>query len=355
MSREPVAVLRCAVLVAGMMAGSAAFAWSQGIPSDRPAPVTHAAADTDGAWIEMPPPSLAGHGAVFDSLRNRMITYDGRASGEVWVLQLGPGGGWSKYQPSGTPPPARSDARVVLEPLRDRMLVLGGATASEYVDVWALDLAGGMTWTEVLPTGTLPWARSQHSAIYDPRRDRVIVFGEDIYYGKSVWALNLGDEPAWELLSVTGPSWCGHTAIYDPVRDRMVVFAGSENGDGGHEVWALSLSGPPTWTQIVPPVPMDNLLATVAVYDPDGDRMIVMGGADLSYTHPNYLNLVFALSLGASPQWSEVLGWSWVPRGRFAHAGVYDPRAHRLIVHGGVCDGLLLGDTWAVNLTGPPA
>ena len=41
----------------------------------------------------------------------------------------------------------------------------------------------------------------------------------------------------------------GHTAIYDPGRNRMVVFGGS---DGGSSVWALSLSGSPAWSSSSP-------------------------------------------------------------------------------------------------------
>src|SRR5262249_21973435 len=46
----------------------------------------------------------------------------------------------------------------------------------------------------------------------------------------------------------------GHSAIYDPVRDRMVVFGGFGGGfyfnHLTNDVWALSLTGRPTWTQL---------------------------------------------------------------------------------------------------------
>ena len=50
-------------------------------------------------------------------------------------------------------------------------------------------------------------------------------------------ALSLAGTPAWSALAPSGtpPSWrYMHSAIYDPVRDRMVVFGGSSLND----VWA---------------------------------------------------------------------------------------------------------------------
>ena len=44
-------------------------------------------------------------------------------------------------------------------------------------DVWALSLSGSPTWAQLAPAGTPPGAWYGHSAIYDPARDRMVVFG----------------------------------------------------------------------------------------------------------------------------------------------------------------------------------
>ncbi len=97
-------------------------------------------------------------------------------------------------------------------------------------------------WNQV----TVP-ARDRHTAVYDPVRDRMVVFGGcSGPYLNDVWALSLAGTPAWTQLSPSGSTppvaRYSHTAIYDPVRDRMVVFGGS-SGSGrsslANDVWAL--------------------------------------------------------------------------------------------------------------------
>ena len=95
-------------------------------------------------------------------------------------------------------------------------------------------------WTAFPP----PSARYFHTAIYDPVRDRMVVFGGyDGALRNDVWALSLSGSPAWSALAPAGilPSARYlHTAFYDPVRDRMVVFGGRDGTSRKNDVWALS-------------------------------------------------------------------------------------------------------------------
>ena len=56
----------------------------------------------------------------------------------------------------------------------------------------------------------------------------------------------------WLQLVVPPKGREGHTAIYDPVRDRMVVFGGYDGASRYNDVWALTLSGSPAWSQLAP-------------------------------------------------------------------------------------------------------
>src|SRR5262249_33600609 len=152
----------------------------------------------------------------------------------------------------------------IYDPLRDRMIVFGGNTNipvgdPELNDVWALSLSAG-TWSALFPTGTPPHGRRDHTAIYDPVRGRMIVFGGYYYDGighdlNDVWALNLSGAPSWSRLFPSGiqPTPVeGATAVYDPLRDRMLAFGGDAQGGLSNDTWALSLQGGPTWSKLAP-------------------------------------------------------------------------------------------------------
>jgi hypothetical protein len=120
-------------------------------------------------------------------------------------------------------PPARFSCSMIRDPLRNRLVVFGGRVGawSYFNDVRALSLGDSPAWADWTPRGESPSARAYHSAIYDPVRDRMVVFGG--YDGSTglndVWTLSLLGTPAWTRLAPTGTAPCGrwtHAAIYDP-------------------------------------------------------------------------------------------------------------------------------------------
>ena len=139
------------------------------------------------------------------------------------------------------------------------MWIFGGKEGSTLRgDVWALSLPGlGPSRWYVVPTsGTPPTPRAGHTGIYDPERQRMIVFGgNDGARSNQVWSLSpFQSGSTWTLLAPLGtpPSAReGHVALYDPVGDRMIVFGGTD-GAVLNDVWSLSLADPPTWTMLSP-------------------------------------------------------------------------------------------------------
>jgi hypothetical protein len=91
------------------------------------------------------------------------------------------------------------------------MVVFGGASgSSSYLnDVWALSLSGTPAWSPLVPSGDPPGTRCYHSAIYDPARNRMVMFG-------GFWGSSTCFNDVWAL------EWGGTTAVDDPHARRFV-------------------------------------------------------------------------------------------------------------------------------------
>jgi flagellar hook capping protein FlgD len=271
----------------------------------------------------------------------------------VWTLSLAGSPAWSEITPAGSPPSGRWAHTAIYDPLRDRMVVFGGYyDGVGGNDVWGLSLAGSPAWSELTPAGSPPTGRGGHAAIYDPLRDRMVVFGgSDFDYLNDVWALALAGIPAWSELAPAGSPPSARfqpIVIYDPARDRMVLFGGADGVNSFYDVWALSLAGSPVWSELTP-AGSPPVYHPTAIYDPVRDRMVLFGGYD-GVDH----NDVWALSLAGSPAWSALAPAESPPSGRWAHTAIYDQVRDRMVVFGGLHSGVLLhSDVWALSWAPP--
>src|SRR5947207_4967080 len=115
-----------------------------------------------------------------------------------------------------------------------RALLIPALLASSPVGAQGLRNSGGSatesadgTW-RWLPT--LPVGRYEHACDYDPVHDRMLIHGG--WGGTSTlddaWALSLDSLPDWDWIfpSGTAPRLRSTSHIYDPVRDRWILFGG---------------------------------------------------------------------------------------------------------------------------------
>jgi galactose oxidase-like protein/Kelch motif protein len=277
-------------------------------------------------------------------------------SGEWQLLQAPP--------PPPAPLPGRTSHILVLDTARDRLIAFGGDPGPQN-DVWVFPLPAGPGWTKLETVGTPPARRYGASAVYDPIGDRMILLGG--YTGSwpgDLWQLSLSGDPTWTQLSPNGqspPARQDAATIYDPVGKQMIVFGGATTAsDFKNDAWALSLDTPgrERWSRLTPsgtpPTPRD--LMGVA-YDSQRQRMILFGGWDASH----YLTDTWALDFSrARPAWAQIRTAS-APSARREAMAVYDPAGDRMVLFGGVGFGPIppwsyeyLGDTWQLNLGGTP-
>ena len=311
-----------------------------------------------GASADTLPTRFDRHSGVYDSARARSVIFGGfdglSRSNQTWSLTLADTPHWDSLASVNPAPPGRAGHCAIYDPVRDQLVVFGGSPegGAGLNETWTRSLASPETWTQLSPAGQLPSPRLYSSAIYDPLRDRMLIFGGGLSgYFNDVWALSLGGTPRWDSLAVAPGSIPsprqGHAAIYDPLRDRMIVFGGLF---ASTVTWQFSFSNA-AWTPIstlgAPPSARSGHSAT---YDPVGDRLLVFGGLD---GNGQRLNEVYELSLGGVPTWSRLAPTGSLPSPRFYHSADYDLSRHAIVVFGGDHSGT--DETWALSLLPAPA
>lgn len=281
----------------------------------------------DGEWFHVDRFRFApGRGdlvVVHDSRRDRMVVFGGFDSddnqyyGDVWALQKGTNPYWTQLAANGAGPSARKNAAGIYDPVRDRLIIFGGWTGSQTVnDVWAIPLDGSGSWVQLFPDGTPPGPRLGHSAIYDPVNDQMVIFGgnDGSNFYRDTWALSLsGGPPVWSQLALSGqtPEWrYGHTAVYDSRRHRMLLFGGF----GGpmfqgeniwfQDTWALPLDSSAPWESLAVSGPLPRARAFhIATYDSTSDRLLTTLGGVAPIYYPAG-DTLWSLTFGPTPTWS---------------------------------------------------
>ncbi len=327
------------------------------------APLT---ASSQAIWSELPPGTRAQYAAAFDAASGDWVVVMGYPptglGTRVLRFDLNGTPRWFDVATTGGSPPARYGASLVYDPTGHRMILFGGSMAygpgDVLNDVWALD-AQTNVWTQITPAGAAPPGRLWHSAVYDAAHQRMVIFGGETAAGDAIdtWTLSLSGSPAWSPLATTGSppvNASPHSAIYDggTSTPRMLVCA--QGPSFTMDTWQLTLpaSGTPTWTVLATtggPPPGRGSHSTVL--DALNRRILIFGGSG-----GGYLNDVWALSLATS-SWSQIVAppvsGIGLPKGRVDHDAVYDPFQQRMLIYGGTSPSML-GDTWALSLSGTP-
>jgi hypothetical protein len=247
----------------------------------------------------------------------------------------------------------RQGQSAVFDPSRNRVVVFGGEDAGGFHnDVWSFTLDGTPHWTQLVPQGTAPDSRTQHCAIFDPVGNRMIVFGGrgNSGYLADTWELSLNGQPVWAQMSPAGTAPTGrhsHSATYDSKHHSMIVSGGVDGFSTRGEIYILSFDGVLRWT-LKPQAPGGPSARRnhVSVYDPVEDRLVISGGYVLGDSADTW-----SLPIEGQPVWKRLATSGPVPVGRERHSGSYDPLARRLVIFGGRSGATTLSDAWTLPLT----
>jgi hypothetical protein len=282
-----------------------------------------------------------------------------------------PGSEWFLLaQGASSAPLARYAHLLVLDSTRDRLVLFGGEERFQlFNDVWTFDNAS-LAWTQLNPSGPTPGKRYGMRGFYDPVRDRLVLVGgyDRANILNDVWELDFQPSPHWAQIVPTGPLpsvRLNQAVVFDAPHDRLVMFGGLGTfATTLHDTWALNLTGPPVWTNLNPSgTPPDTTIDQAVILDPVRNRLVVFGGYELIFSPGNYNSYstqAFALDLAIDPpHWSQLaLDGASGPFGRAAMASAYDATNDRLVLLGGQGKDILntgesgpraLADTWALS------
>jgi hypothetical protein len=169
----------------------------------------------------------------------------------------------------------------------------------------------------------------------------------------------LADSPDWLLVRTPAspPPRDAHATAFDTARNRLVLFGGANEAGVVDFADTWEWNGT-SWIERAPAASPTPRYGHAMAYDAARGRVVLFGGYD------------FLQGLLLSDTW-EWDGTNWIeaapattPPGRFGHGMVYDSARQRIVMFGGVGDGVELGDTWewdgtnwieATPATAPPA
>jgi N-acetylneuraminic acid mutarotase len=313
-----------------------------------------AAPSTDG-----PEPPLSGGqpaprsspGLFYDPALGAVILFGGDTDtssyGDTWAYDP-ESNQWSELAPDGEVPEGRSMFALAYDSTREQAVLFGGGGMSEaFDDTWAYDPAANL-WRESEPSGDLPPLRWATSAVYDPARDQVLLFGGSGLEGmlNDTWAYDPENE-TWSALDPSGgmPGPRGFLElVLDPESGTVILFGGGTEEDDFNDTWAYDPAGN-RWMDLAPTgtVPTERSGYAV-VYDSRAGRMILFGGFNATAE----FNDTWAYD-PATNRWTDLAPAGTLPSVRGFHAMVYDPQTGRVIMFGGFDGERYLNDTWTYD------
>ncbi len=326
-----------------------------------------ASADANGTWVAYPSACYPAHMnalAAADPAEQLIFLYgggmnttSGNETNDTYVLDLSTTPAAFRHIPAAVSPfpPQHSSAALVRDPSRRRLLLIVGQSSDivlSEMEVWELSLGSPPAWRRLAPVGPAPEPRVGHAALYDPIRDRVVVYGGEpsgsgrLHLGDT-WVLDLSPAPAWSRLDPAGavpPALSGAAVAYDARRDRMMVFGGSDANGASQDLWTLTFTGTPTWSLAAVSGTAPRAGASAAVYDSTADRMYVVS-PPASSSSGGPLSLTQLVPAGVS-RWESVSSTGADPGARSGASVALFDTGRRLVVVGGP-----RSDAYALDLT----
>ena len=244
-------------------------------------------------WTKMNPstsPGIrCGHELVYDVESDRFILFGGyyfygswTVLDDTWIYDANTNT-WTKMKAKG--PFSHAGGQMVYDSESDRTIFFSGYSFGGdyfFLDTWAYDDESD-TWTEMKPAISPP-AQYYHGMTYDPKADRIILFGvnsptlanPDTPTDNSVWSYDYNTNTWEQRKTASGPfGRSGGAIAYDTKAERVILYGGTDLGSS--DMWAYDYEQN-TWTELKPSINPGEISFHDMVYLSTIDRLLLFGG-----------------------------------------------------------------------------
>ncbi len=311
------------------------------LPGGPTAPFTATALTTSA-----PPPPLAAT-ALAPLPAGGAVLFGGQTStGPQFGTYELQGTAWTKRF-SLLNPMVRTNHALALDTARQDVLLFGGrnplGVALNDTWTWAND-----QWSYRQPANA-PSPRSGHRLAYDPTTQTIELFG-----GVDAAGVDLGDHWQWNGTAWTQrtpamlpPARREHGLAFDARRQRLVLHGGASGAAVRDDVWEWNGT---TWTQVTPQAPSSFPWAPTAraghafAYDPRAERVLLHGGADAAG------GCTADAWTWDGSAWTRLSTTGPAPSARRGSTAFFDPAANELRLFAGACGANFANDLWRLDL-----
>jgi MYXO-CTERM domain-containing protein len=299
---------------------------------------------TAGTWSERTvaggkPSQRYGHAMAFDGTRSKVLVFggwdmsNGAVKNDLWEWEPTTGAWTQRLTGSEVGAPAgRMYASMVADDLRDRMVIVGGASVSAMGGTGGIGGFAGMTGSagSAGSIGGFGGITGAGGAVYSPDAARLADMMFSPSPSREVWEL----DPVTPAFSDKTPPLDAPTSRYgaamgfNPLTGKTCLFGGSDTFSGMALADYWEWDGT-TWTQLkMDVVPPARYEATMA-FDPARKSMILFGGiGNLPTAYGDTWELT---SLG---KWAP-LSPPQSPEGRMGAGMVTDTTRNKILLFGG--------------------
>jgi len=289
------------------------------------------------------PTARSGHNMLYDAVNEDIILFGGMKDNnnvegsylnDTWLYNYSENH-WSEVQ-SSIGPGDRNTPAMVYDPTKERVILFGGINQDYFFnDTWELDL-NTYEWSKIETVNT-PGFVADAGLVFDEVNQEIVLFGGHWQFGyfEETWIFNVNDDTWTKLNTTVFPTQrYGHRMVYSTKKQSIVLFAGhayNVSDTVNNDMWIYDCLSK-EWSELITdPVPPTRYWHDIA-YDEVNEKIVMFGGR-LNWFNFDCRGDTWEFDEETN-QWNEI-STEPNPGERMTFSMVYHEEAERIILFGG--------------------